>query len=86
MDDADEMYTLSKSLWIVGGEKADKKLAKVVAAALVRWYSVIHEQLFGVAREIGGEEPAQTAQDEQSDEEIDQEEGGEDEESAAAEA
>jgi hypothetical protein len=75
MDDADEMFTLAKSLWIVANAKHDKKLAKVVSTTLVRWYSVIHEQLFGVAREIGEEaKAAPNAGLEQAEQEIDSDE------------
>jgi hypothetical protein len=87
MEDTDEMYTFAKSLWIVGGARADKRIAKTVAQTLVRWYSVIHEQMFGVSRSIGdaAEEPAQEAGSaEEGSEET--EESDESDESDSAEA
>lgn len=86
MDDEMEMFTFAKSMWVVGGKKADKKLAKVVAAILAKWYTDIHEQLFGTRRAIGEEvvevEAIETDEDgsEEDDSEEDEEaEDGDDE-------
>ena len=81
MDDEAEMFTFAKSLWIVAGKKADKKLAKVVAGILVKWYTDIHEQLFGKRRAIGEEvieaEDAEGDEDDSDDEDDDSEDSDE---------
>jgi hypothetical protein len=81
MDDEAEMFTFAKSMWVVAGKKADKKLAKVVAAILVKWYTDIHEQLFGKRRAIGEEvieaEDAEGDEDDSDDEDDDSEDSDE---------
>jgi len=79
MDDEAEMFTFAKSMWIVAGKKVDKALAKVVAAVLVKWYTDIHEQLFGKPRAIGEEIVVEAA--EETDEDEDEDEDSEDEDS-----
>jgi len=76
MDDEAEMFTFAKSMWIVAGKKADKKLAKVVAAILTKWYTDIHEQLFGNRRAIGEEviEEPEIDSDEDDDDDSDADE------------
>lgn len=80
MDDAEEMYTFAKTLFTVGNRKADKDTCKAVAAVLVTWYEVIHEQMFGVAKKIGEVLPEIVQADGDGDEaEGNDEDAGEDE-------
>ena len=51
-EDEGELYTLAKNLWIVTGQQYDRRIAKVVAAILAKWYSPIHEQIFGSPKEL----------------------------------
>ena len=56
IDDEAELFTLAKSLFIVCGRKADKAVSKKVAAVLAKWYSEIHQQVFGEPKNLGDDE------------------------------
>jgi hypothetical protein len=86
MDDEAEMFTFAKSMWIVAGKKADKTLAKTVAAILTKWYTDIHEQLFGKPRAIGDAPEAEPEIDSDDEDEDDEDEESEESESEGAEA
>lgn len=51
-DDEGELYTLAKNLWTILGQQYDRPAAKAVARALAKWYSVIHQQIFGEPKEL----------------------------------
>ena len=88
MDDEAELYTFAKTLFTVANRKADKTVAKTVAATLATWYEVIHEQLFGVARKLGEpvpEAPAPAAEVE-ADEDASEDEDDELEDEESVEA
>lgn len=51
-DDEGELYTLAKNLWTVLGQQYDRPAAKAVAKVLAKWYSIIHQQIFGEPREL----------------------------------
>ncbi len=52
-DDEDDLYTLTKHLWIVVGEKPNKPIARLMAEAIAKYYAMIHKSLFGKARALG---------------------------------
>ena len=52
-DDEDDLYTLTKHLWIVVGEKPNKPVARLMADAIAKYYAMIHKSLFGKARALG---------------------------------
>lgn len=67
MEDPEEMYVFSKTVFTVVSRKPSKAVVKVVAETLIKWYSVIHEQVFGTAKALGGtEEVAVEATDAES--------------------
>jgi len=66
-DDEGELYTLAKNLWTVLGQQYDRPAAKAVAKVLAKWYSIIHQQIFGEPREL----MADGEMEEETDEEID---------------
>ena len=52
-DDEDDLYMLTRHLWVVVGEKVDKPVARLMASALAKYYAMIHKSLFGKARALG---------------------------------
>ena len=73
VEDPDELFTFAKSLWIVCGQKADKAQVKQVAGILAKWYSEIHQQIFGEPKSLDGVEMVNDGGD---DEETEQEAAG----------
>ena len=69
-DDEGELYTLAKNLWTILGQQYDRPAAKAVARALAKWYSVIHQQIFGEPKELmeAGEEESDEDEESSSDE------------------
>lgn len=51
-EDEGELYTLAKNLWTILGQQFDRPSAKAVAKVLARWYSVIHQQVFGEPKSL----------------------------------
>ena len=81
MEDPEEMYTFAKTLFTMVGRKPDKAVCKTVAATLVKWYEVIHEQVFGTPKKLGGvESPVDNDEGVESDESENDEDGGESDE------
>jgi ribosomal protein L12E/L44/L45/RPP1/RPP2 len=74
MEDPAEMYVFAKSFWELIGQKPDKALVKYVSECLVRWYDVVHEQLFGSKKALGAVATPESESESES------EEGGEGEE------
>ena len=68
IDDEAELFTLAKSLYIVCGRKADKAVSKKVAAILAKWYTEIHQQVFGEPKSLGDEEVGETEIDSEEEE------------------
>lgn len=54
-EDEGELYTLAKNLWTILGQQFDRPAAKAVAKVLARWYSVIHQQVFGEPKSLADE-------------------------------
>ena len=54
MEDPEEMHVFAKTMFTAVGRKPQKAVVRVVAETLLKWYGVIHEQVFGVAKDIGG--------------------------------
>lgn len=72
MEDPAEMYVFAKSFWELAQAKPEKALVKALADCLVRWYDVVHEQLFGAKKELGAAEST-TGESEETDDESDDE-------------
>lgn len=66
-DDEGELYTLAKNLWTILGQQYDRPAAKAVARALAKWYSVIHQQIFGEPKELLEAQDAEGDEDEDED-------------------
>lgn len=69
-EDEADLTILAKNLWSQLGQPVDRPAAKMVAKILTRWYSVIHQQVFGEPRNLedavdGDEEGEQSEQEEQ---------------------
>jgi len=54
-EDEGELYTLAKNLWTILGQPFDRPSAKSVAKVLARWYSVIHQQVFGEPKSLAND-------------------------------
>lgn len=54
MEDPEEMFTFAKTVYTFAGRKTEKEIIRKVADSLVKWYEVIHEQVFGVRKALGG--------------------------------
>lgn len=87
MEDPEEMYVFAKTIFTVVSRKPSKEVVKIVAETLIKWYGVIHEQVFGTAKALGGtvetaetgesDEAAEATEDDGSGEVIVDEGGGE---------
>jgi hypothetical protein len=55
MEEQEELFVFSKTLYTVVNRKPSKETVRVVADTLAKWYSVIHEQVFGTPKALGGE-------------------------------
>lgn len=56
MEDPEEMHVFAKTMFTAVGRKPSKAVVKVVADTLLKWYAVIHEQVFGTSKSLGGTE------------------------------
>jgi len=95
VEDEDDLYAMSKHLWVFMGQKPNKPAAKAIAAALYRWFPMIHENLFGERRYLTGQTeesfnaalsnggpqvpPPQSEEEEELDEELEADEYDEEE-------
>jgi hypothetical protein len=51
-EDAGELYTLSKNLFIVAGQEPVRPLCKYIAGVLERWYSALHQSFFNEPKSL----------------------------------
>jgi hypothetical protein len=69
-EDEGELYTLAKNLWTILGQQFDRPSAKAVAKVLARWYSVIHQQVFGEPKSLADEAGEEAEDGEETEEEV----------------
>ena len=71
-EDSADLMILVKNLWTQLGQQVDRPAAKAVTKVLSRWYSVIHQQVFGEPRNLPDADDVEPATTDEQTEAVDE--------------